>query len=62
MRDLISLVDDKHEDNKLKKILVYVFFGLIVNNWPKNVSFFHNSVQEMFLLEWRIYYPVNPLG
>ena len=35
MRDLISFVNDNHVDNNLKEILVYVYFGSIVNNQPK---------------------------
>ena len=33
---LISLVNYNHVDNNLKEILVYVHFGSIVNNQPKN--------------------------
>ena len=36
MCSLISLVKDNHVDNNLKEILVYVYFGSIVNNQPKN--------------------------
>ena len=36
MHSLISLVDDNHMDNKLKEIFVYVFYGSVVNNQPKN--------------------------
>ena len=36
MCSLISLVNDNHVDNNLKEILVYVYFGSIVNNQPKN--------------------------
>ena len=36
MHCLISLVDDNHMDNKLKEIFVYVFYGSVVNNQPKN--------------------------
>ena len=31
-RDLTSLVNDNHVANNLKEILVYVYFGSIVNN------------------------------
>ena len=34
--DLISLVNVNHMDNNLKEILVYVYFGSIVNHLPKN--------------------------
>ena len=33
---LISLVTDNHVNKNLKEILVYVYFGSIVNNCPKN--------------------------
>ena len=33
---LISLVNDNHVDNNLKEILVYVYFGLILNDKLKN--------------------------
>ena len=36
MHGLISLVNDNHMDNSLKEILVYVYFGSIVNNQPTN--------------------------
>ena len=36
MHGLISLVNNNHIDNNLKEILVYVYFGLIVSNQPKN--------------------------
>ena len=35
-RGLILLVNDNHVDNNLKEILVYVYFGSIVNNLPQN--------------------------
>ena len=34
---LISLVNDNHMDNNLKEILVFVYFGSIVNNQHKNL-------------------------
>ena len=34
-RGLISLVNGNHVDNSLKKILVSVNYGLVVNNPPK---------------------------
>ena len=34
---LISLVNDNHMDNNLKEILVYAYFGSIVNNQHKNL-------------------------
>ena len=36
---LISLVNDNHVDNKLKKILVYVYYGSTVNNRAKKQTF-----------------------
>ena len=36
MCGLISLVNDNHMDNNLKEILMYEYFGLIVNSQPKN--------------------------
>ena len=36
MRGLITLVDDNHVDNCLKKILAFVYYGSIVNIRPKN--------------------------
>ena len=38
LQGLISLVDDNYVDNNLKEMLVYVYFGSIVNNQPKNIS------------------------
>ena len=35
-RGLMSLVNGKHMDNNLKKNLMYVYFGLIVNNRSNN--------------------------
>ena len=35
MQGLITLVNDNHMDNYLKEILVFVYYGLIVNNRPK---------------------------
>ena len=32
---LISLVNDNHMDNNLKEILMYLYYGSIVNNRPK---------------------------
>ena len=32
---LISLVNDNHVDNNLKEILLFVYYGLIVNSQPK---------------------------
>ena len=32
---MISLVLDKHVDNNLKEILLFVYYGLIVNSRPK---------------------------
>ena len=40
--DLISLVIDKHLDNNLKEILVYVYSGSIVNNRYKKRQKFWN--------------------
>ena len=37
MHGLISLVNDNHVDNNLKKILVYVYFRLIVNDRSKKM-------------------------
>ena len=37
-RSLISLVNDNHVDNNNKEILVYVYFGSILNNLHKKVS------------------------
>ena len=34
-RVLISWVNDNHADNYLKEILVYVYYGSIVNGRPK---------------------------
>ena len=34
MRDFISLVNDNYMDNNPKETLMYVYFGLIVNNEP----------------------------
>ena len=42
MHSLISLVNDNHMDNNLKEILVFVYFGLFVNN-PKSVCSMGNS-------------------
>ena len=36
---LISLVNDNRVDNNLKDILVYAYFGSIVNNRPKKGLF-----------------------
>ena len=36
---LISLVNDNHVDNDLKEILVYIYYGSIVNNRSQNLSF-----------------------
>ena len=33
---LISLVNDYHVDNSIKKNLIYVYFGSILNNLSKN--------------------------
>ena len=38
-RGLISLVNDNHVNNNLKEILVYVYFGSILNNWPKTAFY-----------------------
>ena len=35
MCSLISLVNDNHVDNNLKEILLFVYYGLIVNSRPK---------------------------
>ena len=35
MYGLTSLVNDNHMDKNLKVVLVYVYFGMIVNNRPK---------------------------
>ena len=35
MCSLISLVLDNHVDNNLKEILLFVYYGLIVNSQPK---------------------------
>ena len=50
-RDLISLVNDNHVDNKLMEGLVYVYFGSIVKKRPKNCTykFTHPSVVERLL-------------
>ena len=37
MRGLISLVNENRVDNNIKEILVYVYFGSIVNYQPKHV-------------------------
>ena len=34
MRFLVSLVNNNHMDNNLKEILVYVYYGSLVNNGP----------------------------
>ena len=39
MRGLITLVSDNHTDNYIKEILVFVYYGSTVNNWPKNSTF-----------------------
>ena len=36
MHGIITLVSDDHVDICLKEILVFAYFGLIVNNQPKN--------------------------
>ena len=36
MHGLISLVNDNQVDNSVKEILVYVYWGLIINNQSKN--------------------------
>ena len=46
MRGLISLVNHNHVDNNLKEILVYVYFGSIVNNRSKNASKCLNQVKH----------------
>ena len=33
-RGVISLFSDNHVNNYLKEILVYVYLGSTVNNWP----------------------------
>ena len=33
---LITLVNDNHVDNYIKEILAFEYYGLIVNNQPKN--------------------------
>ena len=38
MRGLITLVNDNHMDNYLKEILVFVYYGSIVNNQPQKYS------------------------
>ena len=35
MGGMITLVIDNHMDNYLKEILAFVYYGLIVNNQPK---------------------------
>ena len=36
MHGLTKVVNDNHVDNYLKEILTFVYYGLIVNNQPKN--------------------------
>ena len=38
MGGLITLVNDNHVDNYLKEILAFVYYGSIVNNWPKKTD------------------------
>ena len=38
MHGLITLVSDNHVDNYLKEILVFVYYGSIVNDQPNNGS------------------------
>ena len=38
MRRLITLVNDNHVDKYLKKLLVYVDYGSVVNNRPINYT------------------------
>ena len=35
MRGLITLVSDNHVEYCLKEILAFIYYGLIVNNQPK---------------------------
>ena len=43
-RYLDSLVNDNHVDNNLKEILMYVYYGSIVNNPPKKPRLMNGSM------------------
>ena len=38
MCSLITLVNVNHVDNYLKEILAFLYYGLILNNHPKNAK------------------------
>ena len=44
MHGLITLFNDNHVDNYLKEILVFVYYGSIVNNQTKNYDKFWISL------------------
>ena len=46
VRGLITLVNDNHVDNYLKKILAFVCYGSIVNSRPKNVTLRNMIIDE----------------
>ena len=62
----ISLVNDNHVDNNLKEILMFVYYGLIVNSRPKNISRQEKAVIKLCFctgLSWSLqftYIPKHP--